>query len=258
MEYPTLATEVFSDGILEIDRVGIDFIHLLQFSSIHPFENRSDDDIGGTEEKRNFSVIKFPLIEEIAGDGVCVVDFPRIFPCIADGGERVIAEYDGVVLLQELRMEEDSVFQIELTESSRVFVFSECKELSRETHGFRFQSVRTEKERREIRSECFCEHDIETLGSTAVQEHIVDEADFVFWRHKDFFTPKYFDTYKLKVLLPQSYLPHILSYICISSQSLLVWINRSSFRYMGTQKVKRWFFESIARFLSNKWDCLVR
>ena len=178
MEYLTLATEVFSDGILQIGGIRINFIHLFEFSSIHSFENRSDDDIGGTEEKRNFSVIEFPLVEEVTGNGVCVVDFPCIFPRIADSREGIVAEDDRVVFAEELRVEENSVFQIELTESSGVFVFSECEEFPRETHGAGFESVRTEKECREIRSEHFCEHDIEPFGPPTVQEHIVNETNF--------------------------------------------------------------------------------
>ena len=153
MENIALATEVFSNGGLEIGGVRIDFVHLFEFPSVHPFEYGSDSDINRTEQKRNFSVIKFPLVEEVAGDGVGVVDLSRIFSRVSDRGERVVAEYDRVVLLQEPCMEKDSVLQIELTETSGEFAFTERDTSPGKSHGTGVESVRTEKERREIGTE---------------------------------------------------------------------------------------------------------
>lgn len=61
-----------------------------------------------------------------------------------------------------------------------VLIFTERYEFPRKSYGLGFESIRAEKERRKVGSEGSGEHDIESLGSSTVEEHIVDEADFVF------------------------------------------------------------------------------
>lgn len=179
------SSEIFPYRLLEIATVRIDLIHPFEFFSIHSLEYRSDEDIGRAEEKWNFLVVELPLIEEIAGDGVGVIDLSCVCPRVADGRKGIVAEYDRVVLSEELRMEEDFPLEIYLTKTPSVLILTEWDAFSGKSHGAGIESVRTEKERREIGTERLREHDIEPFGSSAVQEHIVDQTDFIFWRHKN-------------------------------------------------------------------------
>ncbi len=178
MEYLALATEILFHRLLQIRSVHIDLIHLRELLTVHSFEESSDGDIGRTQQKRDFLVVELPLIEEVAGDGVCIVYLPSSGACIADGREGIIAEYDRIVLTKEIRMEEDSVLEIYLTQSLAVAILSKRYELASESHRPRIEPLWTEKKRREVSSERSGEHDIESLGSPTIQEHIVNEADF--------------------------------------------------------------------------------
>lgn len=114
-----------------------------------------------------------------------VVYLPGSFFRIADGGEGVVAENDRIVLAEEFRMEQYPPLEIDLTQSSAVFIFPERDEFPGKTHGLRSQSFLAEKKRGKIRSEGFREHDIEPLRSSAVQEHIVDNTNFILLGHKN-------------------------------------------------------------------------
>lgn len=185
MENLTLPTEVLPYGGLEIGRVGIDFIYLVELSAVHQLEDRPDDNIGRSEQEGDLLVVPFPFVEEVSGNGVSVVYLPGSFFRIADGGEGIVAEDDCVVLAEEPRMEEYSPLEIDLTKSPPVFILSERDEFPGETERFWFQPFLAEKKRGEIRSEGFREHDIEAFRTSAVQEHIVDEADLILSRHKN-------------------------------------------------------------------------
>ncbi len=78
-----------------------------------------------------------------------IVDFPRSRPCIANGGEGIIAKYYGVVLFEESSMKQYSPLKIELTKSFVAALeegsISETDTFSLEPHRFRLDSVLTEK-----------------------------------------------------------------------------------------------------------------
>jgi hypothetical protein len=81
-------------------------------------------------------------------------------------------------------MEKNSIFQTYLSEESGIFFLSKCNSFSVKAERFWFYAFGTEKERRDIRIKCIGEHDIKSLRSSSVEEHIVDETDFIFWRHR--------------------------------------------------------------------------
>lgn len=173
-----LATEILFHRVFQVGGVHINLIDLIELSSVHTLEDGSDERVYRSEQKRDFLIIELTLVEEVAGDRVRVIYLPGSCTSIADGREGIVAEYDRIILTKELCMEEDSVFEIYLTQTLVISVLSERYEPPRESHRYRIESLRTEKKRREVSTERSGEHYIESLGSTTVQEHIVDEADF--------------------------------------------------------------------------------
>lgn len=124
MDDLTFSTQILFHSNLEIATVHVDFIDLRQLFPVHLLENQSNSDVYRTEEEWNFLVVELPLVEEIAGDRMGIVDLPCIFAYITNGGQRIIAEDNRIIFTKKLRMKKDSVFEVDLTKSSRIFVFS--------------------------------------------------------------------------------------------------------------------------------------
>lgn len=146
VEDMAFATEILSYGGLKVAAVCIDFIDLFEFFPVHVLENRSDKDIDRTEEKWNFSVVEFSLVEKITGDGVCIVDLSRVLAGIPDGRKGIVAEDNRIVCLEEFRMKEDSVFQVYLAESFLVLLFSEGDAFTGKTKGDGIDPILAKKE----------------------------------------------------------------------------------------------------------------
>lgn len=128
-----LPSEILPDGGLEIGRVGVDFVDLVELSSVHPLENRADEDIDRAEQEGDFPVVKIPLIEKVAGDGVGVIYLPCSRTYVADGRKGIVAENDRIVLLKKLGMEKYPPFQVDLADSFGILFRTERDEPSFES-----------------------------------------------------------------------------------------------------------------------------